>query len=121
MTRILALALLAMVWSTAACAADKDDARVAIAQAQAAVEAAQNADAATMANAEMRAARDNLTAARGASERRQWDAATLNAQKAAADANLAGARAREARATRATREIEASIESLRREIGQNRS
>ncbi|MGA7297771.1 MAG: DUF4398 domain-containing protein [Rhodanobacteraceae bacterium] len=115
MIRIFALALLAVVWTSAACAADKDDARVAIAQAQAAVQAAENADAATAASTEMRAAKDNLTAAHGASDRRQWDDSILNAQKATADANLASARARQQRATSATKEIEASLESLRQQ------
>ncbi len=116
MKRLSVVLLLATVWSTAALAADKDDARVAIAQAQAAVQAAENADATTAANTEMRAAQDNLTAARGASDRRNWDAAVLNAQKAVADANLASARARQQRATQATSEIEASIESMRQQI-----
>ncbi len=115
MKRLTVLLLLAAVWSTAACAANKDDARVAIAQAQAAVQAADNADASTAAATEMRAARDNLAAAQGASERRKWDDSILSAQKAAVDANLASARARQKRATSATNEIEASIESLRQQ------
>lgn len=118
MKRLSVLMLLAAVWSTAALAANKDDARVAIAQAQAAVQAAENADAATAASTEMRAARDNLTAARGASDRRKWDDSVLSAQKAVADANLASARAREQRATSATKEIEASLESLRQQATQ---
>lgn len=121
MKRITVVLLLAAVWSTAAMAADKDDARVAMAQAQAAVQAAENADAGTAASTEMRAARDNLTAAQGASERRNWDAAVLSAQKAAADANLASARARQKRATSATNEIEASLDSLRQQLGQQGS
>lgn len=121
MNRIIALALLAVIWSGAAFATDKDDARVAIAQAQAAVQAAENADAARAASTEMRAAKDNLTAAQGARERRKWDDSVLNAQKAAADANLASARARQQRATSATQEIEASIESLRQQAMQTGS
>lgn len=123
MKRLSLLLFLAVVWSSAACAAnaDKDDARVAIAQAQAAVQAAQSADATTAANTQMRAARDNLTAALGAQERRKWDASVLSAQKAVADANLASARARQQRATSATKEIEASIETLRHQATQTGS
>lgn len=119
MKRLTVVMLLAALWSTAAFAASKEqDARVAIAQAQAAVQAAENADAATAANVELRAAQDNLTAARGASERRKWDDSVLNAQKAVADAGLASARARQTRATASTKEIEASLETLRQQITQ---
>lgn len=118
MKRLSLLLFMAAVWSTAACAANKDDARVAIAQAQAAVQAAESADATTAANTQMRAAKDNLTAALGAQERRKWDASVLNAQKASADANLASARARQKRATSATSEIEASMETLRQQATQ---
>lgn len=119
MNKVIILMLLAAAWSTTAAAASKEqDARVAIAQARAAVQAAETADAGTAANVEMRAARDNLTAAVGASERRKWEDSTLNAQKAEADASLASARARQTRATAATKEIEASLETLRQQIAQ---
>lgn len=119
MNKPMVLILLAAVFSTTAFAASKEqDARVAIAQAQAAVQAAENADAGTAANVELRAARDNLTAANGAIERRKWDDSVLNAQKAEADAGLASARARQTRATAATQEIEASLETLRQQITQ---
>lgn len=119
LTALTVLVLLAAVWSTAAFAASKEqEARVAIAQAETAIDAAENADASTYANLELRAARDNLTAARGASERRNWTDSALSAQKAAADAGLASARARQARATAATNEIEASLETLRQQLMQ---
>ena len=118
MKKLSVLLLLAAVWSTAALAANKDDARVALAQAQSAVQAAESADAGTAANIEMRAARENLAAAQGANERRQWNDSVLNAQKAIADANLASARSRQQRATSATNEIEASTETLRQQITQ---
>lgn len=121
MKRLSLLLFLAAVWSTAACATNKEDARVAIAQAQAAVHAADNADATTAANTQMRAAKDNLTGALGAQDRRKWDASVLSAQKAVADANLASARARQQRATSATKEIEASIETLRQQATQSGS
>ncbi|MFZ1722167.1 MAG: hypothetical protein WAT76_00920, partial [Dokdonella sp.] len=58
----------------------------------------------------------HLAAASGALERRNWEASAMSSEKAVADANLAAARAREKRATTATAEIEASVETLRREI-----
>lgn len=113
------LILLAAIWSTTAFAASKEQAaRVAMAQAQAAVHAAVSADAVTAANVELRAARDNLAAAHGAMERRKWDDSVLNAQKATADAGLASARARQTRATAAANEIEASLHTLRQQIAQ---
>ncbi len=121
MIRITLLVLLAVLWSTTAIAANQEDARVAIAGAEAAVQSAESADAATVATTEMRAAKDNLTAAVGAMDRRSWDASVLNAQKAVADANLATARARQHRATSATREIEASLQTLRQETAQPRN
>lgn len=116
MSKLFVLTLLAMLWSSSALADTEDQAQVAIAQAATAVEAAENADAATAASAVMRAARDHLTAARGAWQRESWEAALMAAQKAKVDANLAGARARQKRATDATAEIEASVETLRRQI-----
>lgn len=119
MKRVILLLLVAAAWSSVAVAATKEDARVAIAQAQAAVQAAESADAATAANSDLRAAKDNLAVALGAQDRHKWDASVLSAQKASADAHLASARARQVRATSATREIEASIATLRDQLGQS--
>lgn len=121
MIRISLLVFLAAIWSTTAIAANQEDARVALARAEAAVDSAASADAATAAATEMRAAQENLTSARGAMERRSWDASVLNAEKAVADANLAAARARQRRATRATGEIESSLQTLRQAISQPRN
>ena len=111
-----ALLLLPLLWGGVALASDHDDADIAFAQAQTAVQAAEAADAAADAAGDMNAAESNLAAARGALDRRDWDASVMNSEKARADANLAVARARQQRATAATAEIEASVETLRREL-----
>jgi hypothetical protein len=100
-----------------ALAADRGEAEVALAQAETAVQSAVAADASRDAPSEMRAAEDNLVAARGGFERRKWTDSAMSAEKAKADADLAAARSREKRAVAATREIEASVATLRRELG----
>lgn len=116
MIKIIAMMIVATLWSGAAFAGAEEQSQVAIARAASAVEAAENADAATLASTMMGIARDHLTAARGAAERESWETAVMAAEKAQADASLAGARARKARAADATAELEASIEALRRQI-----
>ncbi len=112
----LVLILLALRCCGSAFAADRDAANIFFAQAQTAVQAAEAADAATYAAVELHSAQSNLAAASGALDRRQWELGAMSSEKAVADANLAAARAREKRATAATAEIEASVETLRREI-----
>lgn len=113
------LLLLATLWCGVAFATDRKDAEIALAQAETAVQSAESADAATAAASEMRLAQNNLVAARGALERRNWTDSAMNAEKAKADADLAAARSREKRATAATAEIEASLQTLRREVGRS--
>ncbi len=115
----LALLLITTLWCGAAFASDKDKANVIYAKAQTAVQSAEAADAATYAPVELNTAKRNLTSASGALDRRNWEDSAMSAEKAEVDANLASARAREKRATAAMSEIEASVETLRREI--NRS
>lgn len=112
------LFMAAALWSCAAMASDKDDARVAVAQAQTAVQSASNADAAHYASNIMQSANQNLAAAQGATSRRDWQTSIMKAEDAQADANLASARARLKRATAATKEIEASVETLRQQVAQ---
>ncbi|MEO8010933.1 MAG: hypothetical protein ABI650_04745 [Dokdonella sp.] len=113
------LLLLATLWCSVAFATNRQDAEIALAQADTAVRAAESADAAQGAPADLRSAQGNLVAARGALERRNWTDSAMNAEKANADADLAAARSREKRATAATAEIEASVETLRREVGRS--
>lgn len=116
MTPRYALILMAAL-ALPAYAADRGEAEVALAQAETAVQSAAAADASRDAPAEMRAAEDNLVAARGGFERRKWTDSAMSAEKAKADADLAAARSREKRAVAATGEIEASVATLRRELG----
>ena len=112
-----ALLLLAALLCGSAFAADRQEAEIALAQAETAVQSAVSADAASAAPINMRAAEDNLASARGAMERRNWTDSAMSSEKAKADADLAAARSREQRATAATAEIEASVTTLRRELG----
>ena len=112
----LALLFLASLWCGMAWASDRDNAELALVQAQTAVQAAEAADAASAASVDWNAAQSNLAAARGAYDRREWEASAMSSEKARADADLAAARAREQRATAATAEIEASVETLRSEL-----
>jgi hypothetical protein len=98
-------------------AATHEQAQLALERAHTAYESAQQADAARDAPAAMNTARNMLTAADGASQRRNWTDAWLNAEKATADANLASARSRQMRAEAATAEIEASLETVRAQLG----
>lgn len=112
-----AFVLLAALCCGSAFAADRQEAEIALAQAETAMQSAVSADAASAAPIDLRSAEDNLVAARGAMERRKWTDSAMSAEKAKADADLAAARSRAKRATAATAEIEASVETLRRELG----
>lgn len=109
-----------IMMSGAAMASNSDDANVAIAKAQTAVQSATNADAASYASSAMQSAQEHLAAANGALDRRNWQSSIMSAEDAEADANLATAKARQKRATEATNEIEASLKTLRQQIAQPR-
>jgi hypothetical protein len=111
-----AILLLGACCCSAAFASDRDAANIVYAQASTAVQAAEAADAAVDAPIALNDARAHLAAANGALDRRNWDSAAMSAEKARADADLALARAREKRASAALTEIEASVETLRREL-----
>lgn len=113
----LTLLLLAVMWSGMAFATDRKGAEIALAQAETSVQSAERGDAATAAPTELRSALDNLVAARGAFERRNWTDSAMNSERAQADADLAVARSRQFRAESATAQIEASVQTLRRELG----
>lgn len=94
----------------------KDDTEVALAEAKVALEAAERAGAPEQAPLEMKAARDQLDAARQQADEREWVDAQRSAQRAQHDALLAEARSRQQRAEALTAEIEAGIASLQAEI-----
>jgi hypothetical protein len=109
------LALLAL--PVTAFAANRDDAELSLATATTAIDAAQNADAPRYANIEFNAAQQSLAFARSNYDRRDWEDVILAAEKARADADLAAARSRQHRAEAATAEIDATIASLRTQLG----
>jgi len=110
------LLLPAVLGCSIALATSRDEANIVYAQALTAVQAAEAADAAVAAPIALNDARNHLTAANGAMDRRNWKSGAMSSEKARADAELAAARAREKRATAAMMEIEASVDTLRREL-----
>jgi Domain of unknown function (DUF4398) len=119
MTRLLYAAALALMLAlpAAAQAADRKDADLALIQARTSLQSAEAADAARYASADLKNARDGLASADGQYERRNWTSSLMDAEKATADANLAAARARQQRAESTTAEVEASVRSLREQLG----
>lgn len=115
-TRV-AAALLAFALPALAFASTHEQAELALERAHTAYDSARQADADRYAPAAMTTARNMLEAADGAWQRRDWTEAWLNAEKASADANLASARSRQSRAEAATAEIEASLDTVRAQLG----
>jgi len=111
-----ALLILALPF-TAANAVDRKDAELAITEASASVEAAERADAAQYATSDLNNAHDMLGSAQAAYDHHKWLDSVFNSANAKADANLAAARARQHRAEAATAEIDASVRSLREQLG----
>jgi len=98
-------------------AVDRKDADVALAEASASVEAAERADAAQYATADMGHARDMLASAHAAYDHRAWTDSFIDSDSAKADANLAAARSRQHRAEATTAELETTVRSLREQLG----
>ena len=116
-TRIYAAALLLVTLPLASFASDRNDAELAMTQANTAVESAERADAAQFASADLGTAHDMLASAQGAYDHRDWTIAIIDAENAKADADLAAARSRQIRAEEATAEVERSVRSLREQLG----
>jgi hypothetical protein len=98
-------------------AGERDDAELALAQAAAAVQAAERADASLHAASETRMARDNLRIAEDAFGQRAWRDSAQAAEKAKLDADLATALTREQRATAARVDVEDGVRDLRLRLG----
>lgn len=109
--------VLMLAFASGASAAERDDAELALAQAAAAVQAAERADAAVHAASELRIAQDNLRIAEDGFARRDWLDSTQSAEKAKLDADLATALAREQRATAARIDVEDGVRDLRLRLG----
>jgi hypothetical protein len=113
----LALGLLGSL-PTAAFAGERQDAEVALEHARTSVQAAEHADAGQTVPTEFHIAQDSLAAAEGAYDRHHWVETIYASERASADADLATARARQQRMEAATAELETTVETLRREVGQ---
>lgn len=113
----LIIAAAALAVPLGAAAVDRKDAELALAEAGAAVEAAQRADAQQYAAAELGSAHDMLASAQAAYDHRAWTDSFFDSDSAKADANLAAARSRQHRAEAATAELETTVGSLREQLG----
>lgn len=100
-----------------ASAADRKDAELALVEAGSSVEAAERADAAQYASAELNTARDMIANAQAAYDHRAWTESFFDSDSAKADANLAAARSRQHRAEATTAQLETTVRSLREQLG----
>lgn len=116
LTRFASLALVACSLPLAAkpVAVDK------LAVARASLERAEQAQAAQFAQIELKSARDKLTAAQTASDKRKKDVATRLAEEADLEAQLAEATARAKQQEQLVTQMEASLRDLRNEAMRNR-
>lgn len=101
-----------------ASAAGRHDAELAMTAASAALQAAERAGAAELAVSDLANARNGMAQAEGLANSRDWTDSMLAAEKTRADANLAEARSRQARAETATGEVENALRALRAEVGE---
>lgn len=97
-------------------ASAKDDARLMQTRAEAAIAAAERADAPRLAVAPLNDARALHAQGQGSLEQRDYQDAEREFERAAADARLAEAEARRARNEQISQELHAAIEALRSEI-----
>jgi hypothetical protein len=97
--------------------ANRHDAELALTAAGTALQAAERAGAAELAAPDLSNARSGLVKAQGLMERRDWSDSLLASEKTQADALLAEARSRQARAETATQEIDDAVQTLRSELG----
>ena len=116
-TKAIAAAVLLATLPLAGYGMDRHDADLAMTQANAAIEAAEHADAAQFDNADLGTAHDMLASAQGAYDHRDWTISVFDAENARADADLAAARSRQLRAEEATAEVERSVRTLREQLG----
>ncbi|HVH34536.1 DUF4398 domain-containing protein [Tahibacter sp. UC22_41] len=100
-----------------AAAANRHDAELAMTAAQSALDSAERAGAAQYAGADLDTARGGMARAQGLANGRDWTESLLASEKTRADAILAEARSRQARAEATTAEVEAAVRTLRMELG----
>jgi Domain of unknown function (DUF4398) len=100
-----------------ALAANRHDAELAMTAAHSALQAAERAGAAEYAMNDLTTARAGIAQAEGLANSRDWTESMLASEKTRADANLAEARARQARTEATTQEVEDAVRTLRAELG----
>jgi hypothetical protein len=113
----LILGLLIATLPLAALALDRKDAELAMTEAGAAVDAAQQADAAQYDAVDFNTSHDMLVNAQAAYDHHHWTESVINAENAKVDADLATARSRQHRAEQATAQVELSVRTLREQLG----
>ena len=119
-TVLLALSAAVVALSTIGCSRHNPVVAAKIAQAERAVDEAQQAGAALRAPAEFKSARDKLTSARTATENGNHDQAIRLAEQAAIDAEYARARAANQRVNGMADEMNQSLKTLRQELERTR-
>lgn len=96
--------------------AGRSEAETALARANGGVAAAERAGAVQSVPTEAAVAREKLIQAERSCERRDWDDCERAAHRAYADARLAEARTRQAKAESATAALQAAVDTLRAEL-----
>jgi flagellar biosynthesis/type III secretory pathway protein FliH len=115
-TMLLALSAVVVALSTIGCSNHNPVVAAKIAQAERAVNEAQQAGAAMRAPAEFRTARDKLVSAQSATGAGKHEQATRLAEQAAIDAEYARARSANQRVNAMADEMAQSLKSLRQEL-----
>jgi hypothetical protein len=100
----------------AGCAGNRPLASAKLAQAERALDEAQQSGAAVSVPIELRTADDKLAAARGAMAKGDYDQAIRSAEQAAVDADYARARAINERVKKMADEMRQTIQALRQEL-----
>jgi len=116
MSRFRFLLVAALALSGPAFAVDDDTARLELAQAVNAVQAAERDDAARYAPTDFDEAHVMLDSAQRAADHREWTGVAIYAERAKVAGDLASARSRQHRAEAATAEIERSVDTLRQQV-----
>lgn len=114
----MAVAALALL---AGCAGTPEAPHQALARAEASIENAERSGAREYGTEELDSAREYLSQARAAIDREEMIVAERYAERAAVDAELAAAMARNQMAQESVQELNQSIEVLREEIARNRA
>lgn len=116
MKRTLLFTTLIALGLTLGCAKNGQELQGNLKNAQAAIQAAQSAEAGNYAPLDLRIAEDKLSAAKNAGDDKEYDKARMLADEARINAQLAEQKAEAEKAKRATKEIRDSIEELNQAV-----